>query len=650
MENKRVIMNSRRGISRRDVLALSAGCVLAPPTPPAAASIGHRGVWWHFPSLLEPGAGPWGGFEIYAKDQVSAWKRILDWLKANDLNLLVTQFPPHFKDRVVMGWGYHYVLDFDEFPEASVFSPGFVRRNRDKVNRILDHAGKLGIPVYIHDYNYISTKNFVERHDALLRKWTINTRRGTRSYLSVPDRLRYLRGNVCWREKVFQKFMVACWKETFAKMPGLAGILATPGEANRCYCPECARGAKDDSTEELNRASRANVWETTTDFSDQFSRTLKELDKQPVLRAWYAAGLEDKLSREVPKAIKYTMFDCFWGGPDPQIRRWRETGHQVWVTKDIYGENAGPIIWNHARYFREVLNTSRSLGVNHLLAHQNPDFGFSSMPLKVQQLNLLCFCHYLRDPGCQRDDWIDAEYERIFGPVGRKIRAGVEAYSEVVLNMARVYHDTREGFTFSRYRPTFQEMGKYEAADWVRGGIGSLKQYIDYLEQKGWSDDLFDVLGKNEGDVFRHMERCIASAKKGIAILGECASEVRDEDRGEFEALVASARLSLRMMTVMDLRYKARVHYVGALKASPRDTQMKLARLAVRELERAAQQFERFRENIVEMPHDHVDFWRTLQLPKHDEELEGLGHGIDSEPMYSEMKTVRSELAGLGLL
>ncbi|MCL5745741.1 MAG: hypothetical protein M1541_17755, partial [Acidobacteria bacterium] len=187
-------------ISRRTLLGVGASAVAAPATARLNAAapnpVSGRGNWWHFPSLLEPGAGPWGGFEIYGQDPVGAWRSILDWMKANDMNLLITRSRPHFKDRVVMGWGFHYVLDFDEFPEARVFSADFVARNRDRVNRILDHAGKVGVAVYLHHYNYIATRTFIDRHPVLLRKWRVNTNRGFKSYLSVPDRLRYLRGNV----------------------------------------------------------------------------------------------------------------------------------------------------------------------------------------------------------------------------------------------------------------------------------------------------------------------------------------------------------------------------------------------------------------------------------------------------------------------
>lgn len=650
MSDKSGIAGSGQGLRRRDVLTLSsAGTLVAAAREGATGSISQRGVWWHFPSLLEPGPGPWAGFDIYSEDAVSAWKGILNWMRANGLNLVVTQFPPHFKDRILLGWGYHYVIDFDEFPEARTFSPGFVKRNRDRVNRILDYAGRLGIPIYVHDYNFISTKPFVESHDNLLRKWKINTHRGYTSYLSVPDRLRNLRGNLCWREPLLQQFMIACWKETFAKMPGLAGILATPGEANRCFCAECARGARNDSMEELARANRANAWEVTMDFCDQFSRTLKQLNKRPALRTWYAAGLESKLSRETPKAVKYSMFDCFWGGADPMIRRWLEAGHEVWVTKDIYGENAGPIIWNNPRYFREVVNTCRKLGVRSLLAHQNPDFGFASMPLKVQQLNLLCFCYYLQDPRRQDDGWIDGEYQRIFGKTGPKIRLGVEAYSEAVLGITRICGNTKEGFTFLKYRG-FATSGTAEAAEWIRGGVGSLKQYIDYVQRNGWSDNIFAVLGRGEDDLFRFIARCIASAKKGIVILAECSPEVRDEDRGEFEALCSSARLALRMMVVADLWSRARVHLEGVRQSSSGDIRTRLARLSVSEMEEAAREHERFREEVLEMPHDHVDFGRMLQFPKHPDALESIGHGVNLEQFSSEVKLLKGELEGLGLL
>ena len=91
------------------------------------------GFWFMFPTLLEPGPGPWGGYDIYEKDTVSAWKQILDWISKAGFSRLLAEIPPRYKDRVINGWGYHYVLDFADFPEAQAFTPGFVRRNREKM-------------------------------------------------------------------------------------------------------------------------------------------------------------------------------------------------------------------------------------------------------------------------------------------------------------------------------------------------------------------------------------------------------------------------------------------------------------------------------------------------------------------------------------
>jgi hypothetical protein len=627
-------------------MGAGASLALAPSPVLAGAAeanpISGRGNWWHFPSLLEPGAGPWGGFEIYGQDPVSAWRSILDWMKANDMNLLITQIPPHFKDRVVMGWGFHYVLDFDEFPEARVFSADFVARNRDRVNRILDHAGKVGVAVYLHHYNYMATRPFIERHPVLLRKWRVNTNRGFKSYLSVPDRLRYLRGNVCWREKLYQQFVIGCWRELFRKMPGCTGVVSTPGEANMCYCEDCTRGARDSSTEELDRAHRANAWEVTADFCHQFGAALAQFNRKPVLRTWKAQELEGKLPTAVPKMIKYSIFDCFWGGPDPQIRRWMEKGHEVWVSKEIFGENAGAVIWNNARYFRELVETCRRMGVKNLVSHHNVDYGTASMPLKVQQLNLICFTRYLRDPGLRTDGWVDGEYEKIFGPAGARVRVGVEAYSECVLGITRTFDSSGEGFTFPAYRD-FADIGKYEADQWVRNGLNSVKQYAGFLEHNAWTDGIFDRFAREGNDVFRYMEECMASAHRGMAILAECGPRIPSAARGEFEALQASARLALRMIRVMYLRQRACVFSLGVSKVSDRDTRRRLAGTAVSLLREAALEFERFREDILELPHDHIDFGRTLQVPKNREAIE-FWHGINVDRMYTEADQLRQRL------
>jgi hypothetical protein len=218
-----------------------------------------KGCWWHSPSILEPMPGPWCGYEIYGMEVVEAWKRILDWHKAHGLDGIITQISSHFKDRTVLGWGFQYVLDFDPHPEARTFSRDFVERNRRRMTRVLEYAYKIGLKMYIHHYNFMAPKNFVQAHSELLTKWKINADRPRLSDMGtqrmICDRIGTIWGNLCWREPVYQAFMKDLWDELFEAFPTLSGVLTTPGKNSIACAPTARGGRKNPKRRKLSQAA-----------------------------------------------------------------------------------------------------------------------------------------------------------------------------------------------------------------------------------------------------------------------------------------------------------------------------------------------------------------------------------------------------------
>ena len=124
---------------RRDFLlhaggAVAAGAVSGLARPAAAASLRsddcffeHRGFWWLSQGFFEYTLGPWQPYLPANPDLVAIWRSCIDWCADQGINCLVPQLGPWGgtahpspigPDKIRFGWGYHYVLDFEKFPEA----------------------------------------------------------------------------------------------------------------------------------------------------------------------------------------------------------------------------------------------------------------------------------------------------------------------------------------------------------------------------------------------------------------------------------------------------------------------------------------------------------------------------------------------------
>ncbi|MFA5863348.1 MAG: hypothetical protein WC975_01530 [Phycisphaerae bacterium] len=590
-----------------------------------ATDFQFKGAWWHSPSILEPMPGPWAGYEIFGLDVVEAWKRILDWHKNHGMDGIITQISSHFKDRTLMGWGFQYVLDFDRHPEARTFGLEFVRRNRRRMEQILEHADKLGVKMYIHHYNFMAPKTFVEAHPAIHAKWKIITNQALNVYMAnsraICDRIGTLYGNLCWREPVYQEFMKDLWDELFAKFPSLAGVLTTPGENQYCLCPDCTRGARSYEGSELLRARNANANEFIGHFCGTFREAMAKNGKQGIFRLWGVKRSADEridtsiYPRDIPYMIKYHWFDNVDAGPDPLIADWIGRGFRVWVSHDLWGENAGPVAWNRPAYIRRFVDECRRLGVEGIVSHQNNDWGTAGIPGWVQGLNLKSYCRCLAGSPDSDTDWIEKEYLRKFGPVGPRIQAAIEQYSDFVFNITKLVIIGGEGYTFGLPHPLYPGVGRIgnRVDDWVRGDLGEIADYIEYARAHGWPDDLFRTLYMADRDPFRRLERMRDSAARAVEELDKIKDEAPSESLGEYEWITTSARLCLHQ--AQEYWHLCRVAvlraaWIGETRPTVRG---ELAQRVLEEMEQALAAVHRIREDLLELQTASMDFARILR-------------------------------------
>ncbi len=587
-----------------------------------------KGCWWHSPSILEPMPGPWCGYEIYGMEVVEAWKRIFDWHRRHGLDSIITQISSHFRDRTVLGWGFQYVLDFERFPEARTFSGDFVGRNQRRMTQVLEQAKQFGINLFIHHYNFNAPKNFVEAHPELLAKWKVTANLKDVPYMArsrlICDRIGTLYGNLCWREPVYKEFMVSVWDELFKTFPALTGILTTPGENQYCLCPDCTRGAKSYEPEELMRARKKIAHEFLGDFCRTFRDTMRSHHKLGIMRLWGIKSSSEEAvdtnlyPKDIPYMIKYHWFDIIDTGPDPLIADWIGRGYEVWVSKEIFGENAGPVEWNRPAYLRDLIQKCRDLGVRSLFSHQNNDWGTAGIPGWLQGLNLTCFARYLNHPEDKDLDWVNAEYTAKFGLCGLVIRKTVEQYCDFVFNITKIVKIGGEGYTFGVPHPLYPGVGRIgnRVDAWVRGNLGELADYIEYAQAHGWDSDLFETLNMKERDPLNVLTRMFQNAETALETLEPLRPQIPTEALGEYEWILTSARLCLHQAREYHHMCRTAVLRAAWLGEKRPEVRTQLKDRALAEMKEAVRAVEQVREDLLEIQTSSMDFHRTLRAPE----------------------------------
>ena len=461
-----------------------------------------RGLWWFYPSFLEFPEGPWGRQQAGETSTLRLWKACLSWLGDHGLNAAFIHLGPFgrdrrpgINDRVRTGWGFHYVLDFQRFPEAAVRAPRETARNRELFAAICAHGRAAGVQVFTHHYNFSATKGFVDAHAEPLTRRPVGSRGELKALeLGFCDQKLSVHRNLCWNVPVYRDFMAACWEELLDALPDLAGILVTPGENARCPCVECV-GPTDDPLAVYQPLPRRVA--TLTDFVQRFATTVRARGRQPLVRAW-AAGTAGPWMAAFPKGIpyllKYSVFDALDAGPDPALQAWVRAGHRVICTPEIGGgENGGPVPWRRPGYLPQVVRRSREAGCAGVVACVNSEHGYLVCERPVQFLPTILFAHAAATEGDDRGLSVGWDV-RVFGERGAQVHEALVACSEIVFFLPRVVFEPDEGFTWP-FPYHFLSGGwpgvlgrNLDAPDWAARELATLGARLELAGREEWRD------------------------------------------------------------------------------------------------------------------------------------------------------------------
>jgi len=569
------------GLARRKFLGASAAVALGsfgprlPAWPVATGSEDERrfersGIFWFGPSFFDHCTGPWQPRAPAGADVVATWKRAIDWFADHGLNLIVIQLGPNFgtdapspvvgADSIRFGWGYHYVLDFERFPEARVFERDVIRRNQDVVRAITEHGRERGVEVFTHHYNFFCPLPFVRAHPELARLEM--GQRGKFIEIKPPvwDLRRNLAQDVCWNVPVYREFLTACLSEYLALFPAAAGILVTPGERARCQCVHCIGEQPDAAHAKAARfQDRPERRKTFASFVETFDKTVRAAGRKPLVRGWIA-GLNPGWIAELPKNVtyvtKYSVFDLTDGGPDAEIEAWKAAGHDTWFLLEHTGnENAGPLVMTVPEACDTVAERSLAAGVTNMIGMVNCEHGLTYERSHVQDLHTVLFANaFGKRTGTGRAAAL-AHYRALFGEHAAAALDAARDLSEPAWQITRVIFNPTEGFTWYQ-APHLAAIGGVEPGfpgtlesstppAWAAREIVTLRTYLTHLKTHAWTRTLRKELTGSGTDPIEHLAAATERARRGSKALDELAPKVPAAARAELALLRASARVAV---------------------------------------------------------------------------------------------------------
>ena len=578
-------------------------------------SIRHKGSWWLLPGFLEYPPGPWNnGVSTGRLDIVDGWRRAIDWMHDHGLNVLIAGIPPEEKAEVRQDWGYHYVCEFERYPEARVFSSSFTQRNRDILAAITTYAAEKHVAPFIHHYNFLAPAPLIYAHPELTNQQHLllnaKLQRGYQDWTGL------LMGNVCWHNQTYRNFLKACMHELLTACPDLAGIMVTAGECASCPCPRCTKTVVDETGHSNNDKMRA-------DFLFSFRDWLKSWNRRGLVRAWQV----EKALQLFPKdgltyILKQTVFDCLDAGPDPVVDLWLDNGFDIWVSKEIYGENAGPLIWFDPAYFHRQVHDALDSGVSGALSFHNTQRSIRGLQMPVEQLNYRAYVQYLAHPEetFDRAVWV-TEFKKLFGDAGGEILTCMEKAAKPVLSVSRVYFTSNEGHTFDFFhnlclKNQLHTIGtsKTEPPEWARGAVEPLTHYARWIAENGWKEQLLDQPIHPDGlNPLTFMRNAAVQAMEGALALDRILGTFAGNNRNDLEL----ARLSAHACWQFGLEWvhfcRAFLFYRGALAQNAENTRKEFAQRCVDELSESATAIRRQMERLLSYPAHIVDPYPLFQ-------------------------------------
>ena len=575
------------------------------------------GYYAFYPTLLEPAPGPWGGWEIFGGHPVDAWRTILSWLKNMGVDYVVAVISPKFRDNIYHDWPFHYVCDMDKYPEARMFPPEVVERNRDITNRIVEIANSMGIDMYFAHFNFYAPRGFINKHPRILEKYKTSRGMGGASHDSC-NYMNTLLGNICWKEVEYQEFMKYCWAEFFRAIPGAKGLLITPGEHVHCTCPACNGTSKD---AQIRKSKRV---EMIMDFIRCFIEEMNMLNRESLVRTWTIQDYEGKLPEPTVWLPKYHVFDCFDAGMDPNSETVKDkTGGKVPVhymfTQN--GENASLLLWFKPEYWKSIAQNLRAKNADGAIIMHNIDWGMNGMTHPVSTLNLEGFLHYIQRPDESGNQAWENRIAEMFGEgVEEQILIALDLLASFPMNVTKVIFLGGEGYTFGTSQPCDEEFApdpwgvlcrNWTPPDWARGDITRLKDYWNYLGEHPFNgfDELSAIAGeRGERCPLKVMQDVKRNIDAAISILKKVEPDVKDEARGILDSLAVNACLAKEHTTMLIESIKTALLIRSAREAGDSQATVRLAGAALETHTQALNALKRQIGWMNSLPHDMIDF------------------------------------------
>jgi hypothetical protein len=506
------------------------------------------GYYAHYPSILEPSPGPWGGLEIYDMHPVDAWKRILAWLKSKDVDYLIAVVSPKYRDSIMHDFPFLYLLDFEPYPEARTFPSEIVEENRRIVREVIAEAKRLGIDFYFNTFNFYAPRAFVEARPRLLENY-----RRSRNQLIGHDEasiLGTLWGNISWPDPEYREFLRYCYRDLFNQFPEATGMMTAGAEHIHDVSPQSVGAGA--SKESRTGARRAMVLDYLRFFTDE----MRAMGKKSFVRTWYVG---DKAEGDWPKpdamVQKFHVFDCIDAGMCPDNKKLWDLGipcHQALVHN---AENAAQLIWFSPSYWRRVGRELRDHGVPGAWIHDNTDWGNVGMRTPMQGWNLEAYLHYARQPEDDLEEpWL-ARSKDVFGMDASPVAlAALEDISHFVLNVSKVIYLSGEGYTWNCSLPVDEHFhpdpwalvggANNTPPEWVRGNLQTVKNYVEETAAQSWQglDSLMEKITSSGKECPLSLLRTsIQRASAAADSLKAWRSKIPASARNHWEAMITSA-------------------------------------------------------------------------------------------------------------
>lgn len=577
------------------------------------------GYYAYYPTLLEPAPGPWGGREIFDLHPVEAWRRILHWLKEREIDYVVAVVSPKFRDNIYHDWPFAYLCDYPDYPEARIFPSEVIEHNRSIVNEIVSYADSLGIDIYLKHFNFYAPRGFIEAHPEIREKYRRTRGAGVAGHDSC-NFLNTLYGNICWNEPVYQAFMKASWAEIFAMVPGVKGLMVTPGEHNACSCALCQ------GTDPAKAARKEAKGRMLINFITTFCKEMERLNKDSLVRTWNVHHYEGDMPKATAWFPKYHVFDCFDAPMDPQTAaladRVDEPVHYMFVQN---GENAAHSLWFKPDYWRRIGQALRQKQAGGAIIMHNIDWGMNGMTHPASQLNFEAFFRYVRNP----EDPIDWR-ERVVSWAGAEAAPGVltalEKMAAFPMDVTKILFLGSEGYTYGPVQPCDAEFApdpwgvlarNWTPPAWARGEVGLLKDYWEHLGEDAFVS--FEMLAektamRGERCPIGVMEEIIQDLKQAIALIDGLLPDVSRELRGSVHTLAVNARMICAHTRMLTASIKTALLIRAARCTKESERQAELALAALREHIQALNALKEQVSWLNAHPHDFIDYRNWLRL------------------------------------